>query len=99
MTIAEHPPQHMQALALANRRRLAGAELRKDLAGRRITIAAALTDDRVSKTITVGELLACQWRWGPGRVAKACRDTEISEAKRVVSLTERQRGLIVQACR
>lgn len=45
-------------------------------------------------TMTLGELLAAQHGWGPRRVARFLNALDLTVAKRIGSLTERQRGVI-----
>lgn len=87
-------PQHMVALAEANRVRLAGAVLRREVAAGDLSIAEALVDERAA-TMTVVRLLAAQSRWGKHRAELLCAQVPVSSTKRVGELTERQRDRIV----
>lgn len=99
MSTLAHDPyraQRMSALTAANHVRIGRSQLRRDLHDGRITLAAALQDPRAD-TMPVGDLLRGQRRWGPTRVRVLLSRLMISETKRVGSLTDRQRGLIVEA--
>ena len=97
MTLVEAEPQHMRALRIANERRAAVRQLRRDVAAGKTPIAAAIVDDRRSAYLTLAELLGAQRQWGPLRVAKCCAALEISEGRLVRDLTDRQRAVIVAA--
>lgn len=86
-------PQHMRALAHANRVRLARAELK-----RAIKSGTAHPSDVVKgcpwqvETMTVGELLRSQRRWGRARARKFLTPLMLSENRELGKLTERQRN-------
>lgn len=90
-------PQHMQALATANRIRLARAQLKRDLLEGRVTLAEALEHEDVG-TMPVSDLIKAQWRWGEARTHKVLRLVLISERRTVGSLTDRQKRALVQIC-
>jgi hypothetical protein len=90
-------PQHMQALAQANRQRLAAAELKGEIKRGETSLAAAIEDSRAG-CLTVIDLLMAQRGWGVDRAAKLLDRERIYQTKRVRALTERQRGVICQAC-
>jgi hypothetical protein len=96
MSIAPPPPQHLQALQLANRSRMAGSAVKRELDQGEITIAEALEDPRAG-SVKIVELLAAQYRWGAWRARRLLADEMISEHKRVRELTARQRGAIARA--
>jgi D-hexose-6-phosphate mutarotase len=85
-------PQHLTALARANRVRLARAELK-----RRIAVGETSAADVVVacpwevQSMTVADLLASQRRWGATRCRKLLAALQISETRHVGALTERQR--------
>jgi hypothetical protein len=88
----------MQALAHANRVRLARAALKRE-------IAAGATDSaevvrgcpwEVS-TMTVGELLRSQRRWGRARARKFLFALALNENRELGRLTERQRLVLAAA--
>lgn len=99
------PPQHLTALARANRVRLARAELKRRIADGNSTAAeVVLACPWEVETMTVADLLASQRRWGATRCRKLLVSLQISETRTVESLTERQRfelaeRLGVGACR
>ena len=88
----------MQALARANEVRLARAALKRDIsAGRRSITAVILDSPWEAESMSLGELLCSQRRWGRARSRKLLSSTALSEGKRVGTLTERQRRLLVAA--
>lgn len=86
-------PQHMSALDRANAVRIAGAELKREVRTGRVTIAAALLDERAG-SLPVIDLLVCQHRWGRVRALKLLAAERIPETKRIRDLTDRQRRVI-----
>ena len=98
-TIAPAAPtsQHMQALAHANRVRLARAALKRQVA-RGDADAAAIVRDcpwEVS-TMTVGELLRSQRRWGRTRARKFLFSLALNENRELGRFTERQRTVLAR---
>jgi hypothetical protein len=91
-------PQHMQALARANRVRLARAELKRSIA-RGETEASTVIRDCPWETdsMTLAELLTSQRRWGRTRARKFLLGVALSENKRLGTLTPRQRALLSAA--
>ena len=89
------PSQHMQALAHANRVRLARAALKRSVASGDADAAAIVRDCpwEVS-TMAVGELLRSQRRWGRTRARKLLFSLALNENRVIGRLTERQRGLL-----
>ncbi len=88
-------PQRLQALAQANKVRLARAGLKRRIAEGNMSAAAvilACPDEAISWS--VGELLISQRRWGTNRCRKFLARNQISELKQIGTLTERQRGLL-----
>ena len=88
-------PQHMQALAHANRVRLARAALKRAI----LTGEAEIGDVIRScpwqvETMTVGELLRSQRRWGRTRVRKFLSSLALNENRELGRLTERQRRVL-----
>jgi hypothetical protein len=85
----------MQALARANRVRLARAALKRDIAGGAITAAEVVREcPWETESMTLAELLTSQRRWGRTRARKFLFSLALSENKRLGSLTERQRQLL-----
>jgi hypothetical protein len=88
-------PQHMQALAHANRVRLARASLKRDiLAGRADVAQVVQTCPWQVATMTVGELLRSQRRWGRARARKFLSSLALNENRQLGRLTERQRSVL-----
>jgi hypothetical protein len=91
-------PQHMQALARANRVRLARAELKRSIARGEVDVAEVIRDcPWETESMTLSELLTSQRRWGRTRARKLLQALALSENKRVGTLTPRQRTLLVSA--
>jgi len=85
-------PQHMRALAEANRVRLARAALKRDVAaGRTEAAQVASRCPWEVTTMTVGELLRSQRRWGRARARKFLFGLGLNENRELGRLTERQR--------
>jgi hypothetical protein len=98
-TVAAMPlPQHMQALARANRVRLARAELKRSIARGRLSVAEVVRDcPWETESMTLAELLTSQRRWGRTRSRKFLLAISLSENKRLGTLTPRQRVLLSDA--
>lgn len=95
----QHPrgsTQCMQALARANEVRLARAALKRDItAGRRNVTDVILASPWEAESMSLSELLCSQRRWGRARSRKLLASATLSEAKRLGTLTERQRRILV----
>lgn len=90
--------QCMQALARANQVRLARAALKRDIsAGRRGITEVIVESPWEAESMSLGELLCSQRRWGRARSRKLLATATLSEGKRLGSLTERQRRILVAA--
>jgi len=90
--------QCMEALARANKVRLARAALKRDIsAGRRSITEVIMESPWEVESMSLGELLCAQRRWGRARSRKLLSSTALSEGKRVGTLTERQRRILVAA--
>lgn len=88
-------PQHMQALAHANRIRLARAALKRDVRSGRSSAAAVVRDCPFEvETMTVSELLRSQQRWGRTRSRKFLSALALNENRQLGRLTDRQRHLL-----
>lgn len=95
---ANQTPQHMQALARANRVRLARAELKRSIGRGDIDVAAVIQDSPwETESMTLAELLTSQRRWGRTRARKLLQTLALSENKRIGTLTPRQRVLLAGA--
>jgi len=91
-TIAPAAPQHLQALALANRVRLARAELKRRVGHAEIPAADVIAScPPEAETMPIGDLLMSQRRWGHTRCRKFLMSIPMSEKKTIGSMTERQR--------
>jgi hypothetical protein len=90
--------QCMQALARANQVRLARAALKRDIsAGRRSITDVIIDSPWEADSMSLSELLCSQRRWGRARSRKLLSATALSEGKRVGTLTDRQRRILVAA--
>ena len=90
--------QCMQALARANQVRLARAALKRDIsAGRREVTEVIVESPWEAESMTLSELLCSQRRWGRARSRKLLASATLSEGKRLGTLTERQRRILVGA--
>lgn len=90
--------QCMEALARANKVRLARAALKRDIsAGRRNITEVIMDSPWEAESMSLSELLCSQSRWGRARSRKLLSSTALSEGKRVGTMTERQRRLLVAA--
>lgn len=97
-TIAPAPtqvPQHMQALAEANRVRLARAQLKREVGAGEIETAKVIREcPWQAETMTVGELLRSQRRWGRTRSRKFLAALTLNENRELGRLTARQRQML-----
>jgi hypothetical protein len=85
-------PQHMQALQRANEVRLARAELKRRVAEGAVTAGdVILKSPWEAASMSIGELLVSQHRWGSTRCRKFLGELGMPETKTVGSMTERQR--------
>jgi hypothetical protein len=98
-TIAHAPvPQHMEALAHANRVRLARAALKRSVAAGQVGAAETVREcPWEAESMTVGELLRSQRRWGRTRVRKFLFSLSLNENRELGRLTERQRTMLALA--
>ena len=88
-------PQHMQALARANRVRLARAELKRSIARGEVEAAEVIRDcPWETESMTLAELLTSQRRWGRTRARKFLLGLALNENKRLGTLTARQRAML-----
>lgn len=93
--------QSEEALALANKTRLARADLKKEIKRGETTVAEVLRalPEYIHK-MSLAELLRAQDRWGKRRVERFLQDCEgLSESKKCGTLTLRQRRLMIQTGR
>src|SRR3954453_1543534 len=90
---APAPPQHMQALAQANRVRLARAELKRLVAEGEANVAEiVLTCPWEAESMTIADLLMSQHRWGRSRCRRFLTSIPMTETKTIGSMTMRQRN-------
>lgn len=91
-TEAPRAPQHLQALQQANRVRLARAELKRLVAeGERSVAEVVLECPWEAESMTIGDLLMSQHRWGRTRCRRFLAAIPMVETKTVGTMTERQR--------
>ena len=92
---AVKPPQHLRALARANRVRLARAELKRAIGRDEVSVAEVIIEcPWETESMTLAELLTSQRRWGRTRSRKLLQSLALSENKRLGTLTQRQRLLL-----
>ena len=85
-------PQHMQALAQANKVRLARAELKRQVADGELSVAEIVLDcPWEAESMTIADLLMSQHRWGRTRCRRFLAAVPMNETKTIGSMTERQR--------
>ena len=88
-------PQHLQALEHANRVRLARAALKRSIGAGAVEAAEIVrTCPWEVETMTVGELLRSQRRWGRTRARKFLFSIALNENRQLGRLTQRQRALL-----
>lgn len=90
--------QAMEALAKGTKVRMVRAQVKRDIAAGLLTVPEVLHLPELAR-MTLGELLAAQYGWGPRRVARFLNALDLTVAKRIGSLTVRQRDLIGKALR
>jgi hypothetical protein len=79
--------QRLDALAIANRRRLDCHHVKSDVANGRITFDEALRDDR-AQAVRVVDLMLAQHRWGPAKVNAVAHHLRLGASVRVRDLSE-----------
>jgi hypothetical protein len=85
----------MQALAYANRVRLARAALKRSVNAGRVPAGEVIRSCPWEvETMTISELLRAQRRWGRTRSRKFLFSLSLNESRQLGRLTERQRLLI-----
>ena len=90
--------QRSEALRAANSVRIAGCQIRQEVAAGRTTLADALFDER-AQSMPIGRLLEARPRWGKVKAARLMRTMEIYPGRHVRDLTDRQKRLIAKATR
>lgn len=89
--------QRLDAIAKANVVRLAGVDVKREIAAGVLSVGDALLDPRAT-SVTLFDLLRAQWRWGPDRSRRTLGRLDLHPRKRVGDLTDRQRELIAGVC-
>jgi hypothetical protein len=85
-------PQHMQALAQANKVRLARAELKRQVADGELSVADVVLDcPWEAESMSIADLLMSQHRWGRTRCRRFLMQIPMNETKTICSMTDRQR--------
>jgi hypothetical protein len=86
-------PQHMRALAQANRVRLARAELKRQVAEGEASVAQIVLDcPWEAESMEIADLLMSQHRWGRSRCRRFLTSIPMTETKTIGSMTMRQRN-------
>jgi hypothetical protein len=95
MTTATIAPDQLQALERANETRRARAQLKRRIGAGQLTAAQVILDcPPEAQRWPVAGLLACQRYWGTAKCSMFLTRNQISEAKPIGELTERQRRLL-----
>jgi hypothetical protein len=90
----------MQALARANKVRLARAELKRQVADGELSVADVVLDcPWEAESMAIADLLMSQHRWGRTRCRRFLSSIPMSETKTVGSMTERQRRALAARLR
>ena len=85
----------MQALAHANKVRLARAALKRAVARGDVNVSDIVRESPwETESMTLAELLTSQRRWGRTRARKFLITLALSENKRIGTLTQRQRLML-----
>ena len=92
---APDAPQHMVALAQANKVRLARAELKRQVADGELSAAEVVEQcPWEAESMAIADLLMAQHRWGRTRTRRFLIQLSMNEAKTVGSMTDRQRKMV-----
>ncbi|HYM56710.1 MAG TPA: hypothetical protein VES79_02000 [Solirubrobacteraceae bacterium] len=93
-------PQHMRALAQANRIRLARAELKRQVSDGEMTVEdIVLASPWEADSMAIADLLMSQHRWGRTRCRRFLASIPMSETKTIGSMTDRQRQALAARMR
>lgn len=95
MAIQETVPQHLSALQKANRIRLASASLKRQVAGREMTLEEAIHHEAAG-SLEVGALLCAIPRVGTTYAEKVCARVPVPSNKRVDEMTLRQKVRLIE---
>jgi hypothetical protein len=94
-TLATPVPQHLRALEHANRVRLARAALKRAVLAGDVSVADVIRScPWEAETMSIGELLRSQRRWGRARTRKFLLSLALNENRTLARLTQRQRGIL-----
>jgi hypothetical protein len=93
----ERQSQAREALEVAQRVRLAGVAVKRDVREGLLTVAAALDDERAGR-LKIADLVMAQRGWGVEAARRLLIRLRVDELKRVEALTDRQRRVIAEAC-
>ena len=97
---ADAGQQHLRALELANRVRLAQADIKRRVADGELSAAeVVLSCPWPAHSMTVSRLLTAQRRWGLARCRRVLVSIGVNENREVGALTERQRRALADALR
>jgi hypothetical protein len=99
-TVTAAAPQHMRALAQANRVRLARAELKRQVTDGEVTVEdVVLACPWEAESMAISDLLMSQHRWGRTRCRRFLASIPMSETKTIESMTDRQRQALAARMR
>jgi hypothetical protein len=88
-------PQFMRALQVANRVRLARAELKAHVATGELRAAEVVLSCPIeAERMAITDLLLAQRSWGPARCQRFLVSVPLREDKTIGSMTERQRRAV-----
>lgn len=92
--------QHLRALELANRVRLARAQLKRNVTAGELTAAEVILGcPWEAHSMSVSDLLMSQKRWGRTRCRRLLNSIGVPEGKEIGTLTERQRRALAGVLR
>lgn len=98
MPVAVQEPQHMQALAQANHKRIRRAEVKRDVGAGRVSVLDLLEDYPPElDNMPVAEILRSINRWGTIKARGFLKTHHISESRTFSQLSERQRQMLREA--
>jgi hypothetical protein len=90
-------PQHLLALARANRVRLARAELKRRVADGELSVADVVVEcPWEAESMAIADLLMSQHRWGRTRCRRFLASVAMNETKTIGSMTDRQRRAVAE---
>ena len=96
VTPSRSSAQRLEALRRANEIRIGRARVKRTLASGGVRVSEILAaPPECVKTLKVQALLLALPKYGPARVARLLAQCQISSAKTVAGLSERQRGELI----